>query len=63
MKFERTLLHIKTKLNSHTNNQQSLSKYYIAKRLNKSLISYMSDLEHRIKYLEARKPENVMREV
>lgn len=61
--FEDNLLIIKSRLNTKNRKRKKLSKFYIAKRLNKSLDSYMSDLEDRIKYLEQRKPENVLRKL
>lgn len=39
----------------------TLTKYYIAKRLNKSLMTYKKELEKKVAYLNDRKPENVLK--
>ena len=63
MVFKDTLLHIKDSLDGKSNTRNNLSKLYVAKRLNKSLMSYRSDLEFRVRYLNQRKPENVMKDM
>ena len=63
MSFKYNILHIKSELIKHNKDKQQLSKLYIAKRLNKSLISYKQDLEFRLRYLDQRKPENVLKEL
>lgn len=61
--FENKLQNIKSHLVKQQIEKKTLSKLYVAQRLNKSLDSYMKDLEDRIKYLEQRKPENVLRKL
>lgn len=52
---------IKNKLSSRNRSRKELSKLYISKRLNKTIISYKHELESNIKYLINRKPENVLK--
>ena len=61
LKLIDNLIHIQNELNSRETSKQDLTKKYIANRLNKSLVSYRSDLETRLKYLNQRKPENVLK--
>ena len=61
MKLIDNLIHIQNELNNRETSKQDLTKRYIASRLNKSLVSYRSDLETRLKYLNQRKPENVLK--
>ena len=59
--FEKELLCIKNKLSSRNRSRKELSKLYISKRLNKTIISYKHELESNLKYLINRKPENVLK--
>lgn len=59
--FEKELLNIKNKLNARHRSRKELSKLYVSKRLNKTIISYKHELESNIKYLINRKPENVLK--
>lgn len=59
--FEKELLCIKNKLSYRNRSRKELSKLYISKRLNKTIISYKQELESNIKYLINRKPENVLK--
>lgn len=61
MKLTDNLLHIQHELNKRADTKQGLTKVYVAARLNKSLMAYKSDLESRLKYLNQRKPENVLK--
>lgn len=61
MKLADNLMHIQNELSNRNSTKQDLTKVYIANRLNKSLMSYRSDLETRLKYLNQRKPENVLK--
>lgn len=63
MGFEYKLLNIKDKMSRKHRNTNKLVTYYVAQRLNKSLTTYISDLNDRINYLENRKPENVLRKM
>ena len=63
MKFKYNLIKIQENLNERGRERKELSYMYVAKRLNKSLNSYMSDLEDRMNYLMQRKPENVMKKL
>lgn len=64
MSFERKLNRIKDQLNSRsTNDRKEIYKYHISKRLNESLIAYRQNLENSVKYLNNRKPENVLKEL
>ena len=63
MGFEYKLLNIKDKMLRKHRNTDKLVTYYVAQRLNKSLTTYISDLNDRINYLENRKPENVLRKM
>ena len=55
------LLEIKKELRKYHRDRQFLEKYYINKRLHDSLISYYSDLEDSIKYLNNRQSENIFK--
>lgn len=59
--FEQELLNIENKLAVKHRDRKELSKYYVAKRLNKTIISYKHELESNIKYLMNRKPENILK--
>jgi hypothetical protein len=59
--FEKDLLSIKSKLSYRNRDRKELSKLYISKRLNKTIISYKHELESNINYLINRKPENVLK--
>lgn len=59
--FEKDLLNIKNKLSYRNRDRKELSKLYISKRLNKTIISYKQELESNINYLINRKPENVLK--
>lgn len=61
MKFESKLLNIKAKLENKTKDRNTLYVNYVSERLTKSLISYRQDLEYSIRYLNNRKPENVLK--
>lgn len=61
LEFKKTLKHIQRSLEGRDRDRNDLYTYYISARLNASLVSYRSDLEQRIKYLNNRKPENVLK--
>ena len=54
-------MNIKENLDKRGEERKQLSNKYVAKRLNKSLISYRKDMEDRLLYLYQRKPENVLK--
>ncbi len=60
--FKDKLLHIQSLLDERESHDKlALTKYYIAKRLNKSLMTYKKELEKKVAYLNDRKPENVLK--
>jgi hypothetical protein len=60
--FKDKLLHIQSLLDERESRDKlALTKYYIAKRLNKSLMTYKKELEKKVAYLNDRKPENVLK--
>ena len=59
--FEKTLRNIQRSLEGRGRDKDDLYTYYLSARLNASLYSYRSDLEQRIKYLNNRRPENVLK--
>ncbi len=61
--FEKNLLTIKSDLQYHHRNKTYLTKYYIQKRLNKSLSSYFKALESSVYALSVAKPEKVIKEI
>lgn len=60
--FDEKLWHIKDELNSKGSNSQ-LSLYYVMKRLNKSLESYMYDMRQRANYLLQYEPQTVVKKL
>lgn len=59
--MNKNILKIKENVSKHKRNKNDLYMYYIKTRLNKSLKTYMLHMEEKAKYLELRKPENVIK--
>lgn len=57
------LIEIKKDLSYRHRDREKLNIYYVNERLNKSLITYYEDISRSVKYLNDRKPENVIKKL
>lgn len=61
MTLKDNLIEMKRDLNNHNRDRKQLIIFYVSKRLSESLDSYYYDLRDSVKYLNHRKPDNVLR--